>query len=84
LDVSAQVVELETELRFFNEHRRELLETAAGKFALVKGEELIGTFDSETAAIRHGYETLGNVAFLVKQVTEADIPLSFTSFNLGV
>jgi len=28
--------------------------------------------------------TAGNVPFLVKQVTEADIPLSFTSFNLGV
>ena len=61
-----------------------MLERAAGKFVLVKGEALIGTFDSETEAIRHGYQTLGNVAFLVKQVTEADIPLSFTSFNLGV
>jgi hypothetical protein len=41
----------------------------SGKFALVKGESLIGIFDSETAAIRHGYENLGNVPFL---------------FNLGV
>jgi hypothetical protein len=76
--------ELEIEIRTFNELRSELLKNAAGKFALVKGETLLGTFDSETAAIRHGYRTLGNVAFLVKQITEADIPLSFTSFNLGV
>ena len=79
-----QSTDLATEVRYFNEHRAELLEAAAGKFALVKDEALIGTFDSETAAIRHGYQTLGNVPFLVKQVTEADIPLTFTSFNLGV
>jgi hypothetical protein len=77
-------IELDTELRYFNERRAELLENAAGKFALVKGQALLGTFDSETEAIRHGYQTLGNVPFLVKQVTEADIPLSFTSFHLGV
>ena len=77
-------IDLETELRYFNDHRAELLENGAGKFALVKGESLLGVFDSETAAIRHGYQTLGNVSFLVKQITEADIPLTFTSFNLGV
>jgi hypothetical protein len=77
-------IDLETELRYFNEHRAALLNDAAGKFALVKAEELIGVFDSETAAIRHGYQTLGNVPFLVKQITETDIPLTFTSFNLGV
>jgi hypothetical protein len=81
---ATHAIDLETELRYFNEHRSDLLKNAAGKFALVKGEVLIGTFDSENEAIRHGYEALGNVAFLVKQVTEADIPLSFTSFNLGV
>ena len=76
--------ELDAELRYFNAHRTELLHDAQGKFALIKGEELLGVFDSETAAIRHGYETLGNVPFLVKKVTETDIPLNFTSFNLGV
>lgn len=81
---ATHAIDLETELRYFNEQRSELLRHAAGKFALIKGEALIGTFDSETEAIRHAYRTLGNVPFLVKQVTEADIPLSFTSFNLGV
>jgi hypothetical protein len=81
---ASQAIELETEICYFNEHRSELLKEAAGRFALVKGEVLVGTFDSETEAIGHGYRTLGNVPFLVKQVTEADIPLSFTSFNLGV
>ena len=81
---AAQTIDLETEIRYFNERRADLLREAAGQFALVKGDALIGVFESETAAIRHGYQTLGNVPFLVKQVTEADVPLSFTSFNLGV
>jgi hypothetical protein len=78
------VPELQTELHYFNEHRSELLEQAFGKFALIKGNSLIGIFDSEASAIRNGYQTLGNVPFLVRQITEVDIPLGFTSFNLGV
>ena len=81
---TTNVSELETELRYFNEERTRLLQDAPGKFALVKGASLLGIFDSETAAIRHGYQTLGNVPFLVKKVTEVDIPLNFTSFHLGV
>ena len=78
------VPELEVELEYFEQHRSEYLKTAAGKFALVKGQSLLGIFDSEAAAIRHGFQALGNVPFLVKQVTEVDIPLNFTSYNLGV
>lgn len=80
----SHVPELDAELRYFNARRTELLHDAPGKFALVKGERLLGVFDSETAAIRQGYETLGNVPFLVKKVTETDIPLNLTSFNLRV
>ena len=78
------IPELESEWRYFNEHRAEFLEQAPGKYALIKGNMLVGMFDSEAGAIRKGYEKLGNVPFLVKQVTEVDIPLTFTSFDLGV
>jgi hypothetical protein len=78
------IPELETEWRYFNEHRAELLRQAAGKFALIKGESLIGMYDSEAGAIRTGYQKLGNVPFLVKEITEVDLPLTFTSFDLGV
>lgn len=81
---SVTIPELETEWNYFNEHRAEFVEQAPGKFALIKGTSLIGMFDSEVSAIRNGYEKLGNVPFLVKQVTEVDIPLTFTSFDLGV
>jgi len=73
-----------TELDFFENHRMELLERAAGKYALVKGTTLIDVFETELEAIRAGYQQFGNEAFLVKHIVQADVPLKFTSFNLGV
>ena len=75
---------LQQELEFFERQRLELLARAPGKYALVKGAELIGIFDSELEAIRAGYRQIGNEAFLVKHIVEADVPFTFTSFNLGV
>jgi hypothetical protein len=80
----SEPVVLSSELDFFEHHRMEWLDRAAGKYALVKGSELIGLFETETEAIRAGYQRFGNEAFLVKHVVEADVPLNFTSFNLGV
>jgi hypothetical protein len=75
---------LETEVAFFASHLIEWLNDAEGKFALVKGAELIGFYDTELDAVRAGYRHFGNEAFLVRHVVEAEVPLSFTSFNLGV
>jgi hypothetical protein len=75
---------LEKELGYFEQHRSELLRRAKGKFALIKNEESIDTFDSQVDAIRVGYRQFGNEPFLVKQIAAVDVPLNFTSFNVGV
>lgn len=75
---------LQQELEFFDRERLDLVARASGKYALVKGSELIGIFDTELDAVRAGYHKIGNEAFLVKHIVEADVPLTFTSFNLGV
>ena len=75
---------LEKELAYFEQHRSELLGRAKCKFALIKNETLVDTFDSQFDAIRAGYRTFGNEPFLVKQILEVDVPLNFTSFNIGV
>jgi len=75
---------LQQELDFFEQQRVELFTRAPGKYALVKGAQLIGIFDTELEAIRAGYQRIGNEAFLVKHIVEADVPLYFTSFNLGI
>lgn len=75
---------LQQELDFFERQRVELFERAPGRYVLVKGSELIGIFDTELEAIRAGYQKIGNEAFLVKQILEADVPITFSSFNLGI
>jgi hypothetical protein len=75
---------LNEEVSVFEAHRSELLGSARGKFVLIKGDEMVGVFDSEMDAIRQGYEKFGNVAFLVKLVTEFETPQDFTSNLLAI
>jgi hypothetical protein len=75
---------LQTELEVFERLRLSLLDRAAGKYALVKGSDLVDTFGSESEAIREGYRRFGNEPFLVKHIVVADVPMNFTSFNLGM
>ena len=74
---------LAEELRTFESHRAALLGTAPGRFALVHGSEISGTYETERDAIAEGYRRFGNVPFLVKQVTHVDVPRTFVS-NLAL
>jgi len=76
-------IQLQQELHCFEQHRLELLAQAPGKYALIKGSEVAGTFDSENEAVGAGYRRYGNEPFLVKHIVEADLPLTFATFNLG-
>jgi hypothetical protein len=77
-------IALQTEVEVFERLRLSLLDRAAGKYALVKGSDLVDTIGTEAQAIREGYRRFGNEAFLVKHIVVADVPLNFTSFNLGI
>ncbi|HSY47380.1 MAG TPA: hypothetical protein VLC46_01075 [Thermoanaerobaculia bacterium] len=77
-------ITLQTELDVFERLRLSLLDRAAGEYALVKGSDLVDTFGSESEAIREGYRRFGNEHFLVKHIVVADVPMNFTSFNLGM
>jgi hypothetical protein len=74
---------LQQELQYFERRRLDLLTSARGKYALIKGSELAGTFDSESEAVGAGYRRFGNEPFLVKHIVEADLTLTFATFNLG-
>lgn len=59
---------LETELAYFRRCLKELLVTAEGKFALVKGEKLIGVFDTDQQAYGRGVKLYAEKPFLVRQI----------------
>ena len=70
---------LRQELETFEAQRDELVRRVNGKFVLIKGDRVVGTFDTESDAIAAGYKEFGNVAFLVKHVAPSDRPLNFVS-----
>jgi len=75
---------LQKEILFFESKLKELLGTAKGEYALIKGEKLAGTFKSKEDAIKRGYELFGNSPFLVKQIVEVEEILNFTSNLISV
>ena len=75
---------LQKELETYEAHKDELVSKAKGKFALIKGQDVVDVFDTAADAIRQGYERFGNVAFLVKEIVEIEVPQNFTSNLLGI
>jgi hypothetical protein len=63
---------LAEELAYFREHKDEWLQRHKGKFALVKGRELIGTFTTDQQAYEAGVKKFGREAFLIKEIVEEE------------
>jgi hypothetical protein len=75
---------LDTEMKTYEQNRERLLGESEGRYVLIHGDRILGTFESEMDAINAGYQQLGNVPFLVKEVVRVEVPVSFTSSLLGI
>jgi hypothetical protein len=75
---------LENERKSFGANRKQWLALYAGKFILVKGEELIGVFDKPEDALAEGARRFGSDSFLVRQVKEADELVYILALTLGI
>ena len=71
MDVNTQP--LAEEMDFFLSQKSNLMKTNKDQFALIKGRKIIGAFTTFEEAYKAGVEKLGNVPFLIKQVTEQEI-----------
>ena len=60
---------LEKELALFESKKAELLQTHAGKFALIHEDQFVGAFDTPENAYEAGVEKFGKSPFLVKKIT---------------
>lgn len=70
---------LSKEIKTFNENKEVLLREKVGKFVLIKGSEIIDTYDSQNDAIKVGIDKFGNAPFLVKKIAEIEETQNFTS-----
>jgi len=75
---------LQTELETYASRKSDLLAEARGKYVLIHGGEVVGTYDTEGDAISQGYRQFGNVPFLVKEVVEVEQPATFVSNLLAL
>lgn len=74
---------LDTEMATYRRLKPELLAdpVKAGKYVLIKGDELLGIYPSREEALEQGYERYLFEAFLVKQLVEVE-PVHYFSRNL--
>ena len=63
---------LEKELVHFERIKGELLKTYKDKFALIRGEEFIGAYDSPSNAYEEGVKRFGKELFLVKRISDEE------------
>ena len=72
------------EKAYFEKHKPGLLKSAPGKFALIKGDELIGTYDTEDSAYEAGVQTVGIVPFFIVRIVPITEIERIPSLYLGL
>jgi hypothetical protein len=75
---------LEEELKYFNSIRDELIKNHDGKFALVMGQVLAGTFDRAEDAYGEGVRLYGTKPFLVKQILREEPTETIPALTVGL
>ncbi len=75
---------LQQERKVFLEKQAEWQKTHPGKFVLVKGEALIGVFDSDATAVSEGIRSFGLEPFLVRNVEEKEEAIRIPALMFGL
>jgi predicted peroxiredoxin len=75
---------LEKELELFAKMKADLLENHEGKFALIRGEEFVGAYDSAQNAYAEGVKRFGCESFLVKKISEQEEVYRNQALALGL
>ena len=75
---------LERELAYFTTHKADLLSKYRGQYALIHGEELLGTYTQFEEAFAAGVARLGNESFLVQPIIEEDVQIQFPALVVGM
>ena len=63
---------LAEEIATYRDRLPQLLREQAGRFVLIKGASILGTFPDRSTALREGYRRFGVVPFLVRQIADPE------------
>jgi hypothetical protein len=75
---------LEKELALFESMKQELLKNYEGKFALIRGDEFCGAFDSAANAYSEGVKRFGAESFLVRKISQQEEVYRNQALSLGL
>jgi len=75
---------LEQEINYYNQQLSQWLDHFTGRFVLIKGSELIGTFDTQADALAEGARRFGLQSFLVRRVEPTQPNVSIPALSLGI
>jgi hypothetical protein len=78
------IPELDTEIKYFEEQREEFLKHALGKYALIKGTECVGFFDTVDNAYEEGARRFEGEPFLIQPVLPEDPINEIPAFCAGL
>jgi hypothetical protein len=60
------------EIATYREHLPKLVCEHPGRFVLIKGTDILGTFSERSVALQEGYRRFGAVPFLVRQIADPE------------
>jgi hypothetical protein len=75
---------LENELAYFEENRAKLVAQHLGKYVVIKGDKLVGAFDTPQAAYEAAVLEFGAESFLMRQVLPNDAPAQAPALYTGL
>ena len=75
---------LELELETYRTLKPELVKNHLGKFVLIKGDQLVGTYDNAGNAYNAGVKNFGKEPFLVRRVSEGEEVYENHALSLGL
>jgi len=84
MTASGQTAVLGEEREFFDRSLSEWLGRFPGKVVLVKGQELIGVFDTEQNALAEGARRFQLQPFLVRRVQDVPADICIPALTLGI
>ncbi|MDO9577210.1 MAG: hypothetical protein Q7J16_04945 [Candidatus Cloacimonadales bacterium] len=74
---------LEKEFAFFTANRSQLIEEYNGKFIVIVGEEVKGSFESKLDALKEGVDKFGLGKFFIEFCTKDENFYNWTFANLA-
>ena len=78
------MIALQEELDHYARNEEDLKRSAPGKFVLIKHNEIIGTFDTQDAALTEGTRRFGLEPYLVRQIGVPTEKLQIPALVLGL